>query len=42
MSFNRDHLTSYFRIWKPFVKILETHGENDEKSLKNDTKILGN
>ena len=33
-----DHFIFCYRISNPFLKILKTHGEIDEKPLKNDTK----
>ena len=40
MTFYRKHLPYCFIISKQFVKILETQGEIDENSLKNDAKNL--
>ena len=43
MTFYREHLTYCFRISTPFVKLLETHEEIDEKRLKEiDEKRLKN
>ena len=34
MTYSTDHWTWNFRISKPFVKILETHGDIDKKPSK--------
>ena len=41
VTFYQGNLTYYFRISKPFVKILETHGKIDKNLLKNEEKIKG-